>query len=198
MHEYQAIETLCKQAKQATYHLAASTNDMRNQALLLIADEIVRNATSAVAADDLYWSAVAGSGQDIVLTGSAPDVPAKNAAMQRALAVAGVASVDNQIQIIGQAGSCQADLDSYSLKETIRFKTGKADVTEDSYNTISMLAMIIRTCPSRVEVAGHTDNKGGAEVNLKLSQRRADRVAKLLVNHGVLPDKIQATGYGET
>ncbi len=44
MNEYQAIETLCKQAKQATYHLAPSTNDMRNQALLLIADEIVRNA----------------------------------------------------------------------------------------------------------------------------------------------------------
>lgn len=44
MNEYQAIETLCKQAKQATYHLASSTNDMRNQALLLIADEIVRNA----------------------------------------------------------------------------------------------------------------------------------------------------------
>ncbi|WP_117002820.1 MULTISPECIES: glutamate-5-semialdehyde dehydrogenase [Cysteiniphilum] len=44
MNEYQAIETLCKQAKQATYHLAASTNDMRNQALLLIAEEIVNNA----------------------------------------------------------------------------------------------------------------------------------------------------------
>ncbi|WP_440993015.1 glutamate-5-semialdehyde dehydrogenase [Cysteiniphilum litorale] len=43
VNEYQAIETLCKQAKQATYHLAASTNDMRNQALLLIADEIMRN-----------------------------------------------------------------------------------------------------------------------------------------------------------
>ncbi|WHN66011.1 glutamate-5-semialdehyde dehydrogenase [Cysteiniphilum sp. QT6929] len=43
INEYQAIETLCKQAKQATYHLASSTNDMRNQALSLIADEIVRN-----------------------------------------------------------------------------------------------------------------------------------------------------------
>lgn len=44
MNKYQEIEILCKQAKQATYHLAVSTNDMRNQALLLIADEIVRNA----------------------------------------------------------------------------------------------------------------------------------------------------------
>ncbi|MDA0910449.1 MAG: glutamate-5-semialdehyde dehydrogenase [Proteobacteria bacterium] len=44
MNKYQAIEALCKQAKQATYHLASSTNDMRNQALLLIADEIVNNA----------------------------------------------------------------------------------------------------------------------------------------------------------
>ncbi|WP_151194166.1 glutamate-5-semialdehyde dehydrogenase [Cysteiniphilum sp. JM-1] len=43
VNEYQAIETLCKQAKQATYHLASSTNDMRNQALSLIADEIVHN-----------------------------------------------------------------------------------------------------------------------------------------------------------
>ena len=61
-----------------------------------------------------------------------------------------------------------------------------------------MLAMIIRTCTGVVEVAGHTDAKGDSEINLKLSQRRADVIAKYLVNHGVAAEKIVARGYGET
>ena len=123
--------------------------------------------------------------------------PARKAAMQRAVTVAGVTSVENQIRIIGEDGTCQGRLDDYQTKEKISFKSGKADLAETSFNTISMLAMIVRTCPTLVEVAGHTDSKGDAEVNLKLSQRRADKVAKVLVSHGVAPHKIVAKGYGE-
>ena len=62
-----------------------------------IEDEIATSVTQAVASDDLYWSSVEAHGQAVVLTGSAPDVPAQKAALARALAVDGVTSVDNQI-----------------------------------------------------------------------------------------------------
>ena len=163
-----------------------------------IEDEIGTTVTTAVSSDDLYWSSVAASGQDVVLTGSAPDVKARDAALERAMAVWGVASVDNQIKVIGEDGTCQQQLNDYLSRERISFKSGKADVADSSINTIAMLAMIVRRCDSPIEVAGHTDSAGDAEINLRLSQRRADKVAKYLVNHGVKPEQIRSMGYGET
>jgi OOP family OmpA-OmpF porin len=162
-----------------------------------IENDLATEVTNAVASDELYWSGVEVSGQAVTLTGTAPDVPASKAAELRALTIEGVTSIENQIQIIGQIGTCQAQLDEYLSRESIRFKSGKADIVDESYNTIAMLAMIVRNCANNVEIAGHTDSKGDAEVNLKLSQRRAVKVAKHLVNHGVLGDKIVARGYGE-
>lgn len=162
-----------------------------------IENDVAQRVTEAVATDELYWSGVEASGQSIVLTGSAPDEPARRGAYQRALAVEGVNSVDNQIKIIGQDGTCQSRLDGYQAADGIRFKSGKADMVDASIGTMSMLAMIVRTCPKVIEIAGHTDSKGDAEVNQRLSQRRADKVAKYLVNHGVAPNRIVARGYGE-
>ena len=163
-----------------------------------IEDEIGTSVTQAVSSEDLYWSSVTASGQHVVLTGSAPDVQARDAALVRAKGVWGVASIENQIKVIGEDGTCQQQLNDYLSRERISFKSGKADVADSSFNTIAMLAMIVRRCESPIEVAGHTDSDGDAEINLRLSQRRADKVAKYLVNHGVLPEQIRAVGYGET
>ena len=163
-----------------------------------IEDAIAAQVTATVDADDLYWSSVEVNGQAVLISGAAPDVPAKRAAERRAWAVPGVTSVENTIEVIGESGTCQQQLNDYLAKEEIRFKTGKADVSEQSYQTISMLAMIVRTCDTVVEVAGHTDDRGDAEVNLHLSQRRAEIVAKHLVRHGVDPRRLRANGYGES
>ncbi len=163
-----------------------------------IEDAIATEVTASVDNDDLYWSSVEVNGQAVLIGGAAPDVPAKRAAEQRAWSVPGVTSVENTIQVIGESGTCQQQLNDYLAKESIQFKTGKADVSEQSFQTISMLAMIVRTCDTLVEVAGHTDDRGDAEVNQLLSQRRAEVVAKHLVRHGVDPKRLRASGYGET
>ncbi|NOX49352.1 MAG: OmpA family protein [Gammaproteobacteria bacterium] len=163
-----------------------------------IENEIGASVTEAVASEELYWSGVEVSGQTVLLTGSAPDVPAKHDAEKRAWTIPGVTAVSNTIQVIGEAGTCQRQLDEYLTKERISFKTGKADVADASYHTISMLAMIVRSCSTPLEIAGHTDSKGDAEINLLLSQRRADVVARHLVRHGVKPSQLKAVGYGES
>ncbi len=154
--------------------------------------------SGAVDSDDLYWSSVEVDGQAVILTGAAPDVPARNAARRRAAEVFGVTSIDNRIQVIGEAGTCQTQLDDYLSRETINFKSGKAEVSESSYQVMAMLAMILRSCDSAIEIAGHTDDKGDAEINKLLSQRRADVVAKHMVRHGVAAAQIRARGYGES
>jgi len=48
----------------------------------------------------------------------------------------------------------------------------------------------------RVEVQGHTDNRGAAPRNRALSQRRAARVVAYLVSHGIEADRLVARGFG--
>jgi outer membrane protein OmpA-like peptidoglycan-associated protein len=51
----------------------------------------------------------------------------------------------------------------------------------------------------RFEIAGHTDNTGSKEENLKLSRERAEAVKEFLVDfYGISPDRLVARGYGET
>jgi outer membrane protein OmpA-like peptidoglycan-associated protein len=46
-------------------------------------------------------------------------------------------------------------------------------------------------------VAGHTDGKGNSEYNLALSQRRAESVRQLLIEHfGLSPSSLVAVGFG--
>jgi OmpA-OmpF porin, OOP family len=50
----------------------------------------------------------------------------------------------------------------------------------------------------RVRVEGHTDNKGAAAYNEKLSQQRADSVIKWLSSHGIAAERLVAKGMGLT
>jgi len=51
----------------------------------------------------------------------------------------------------------------------------------------------------RFEIAGHTDNTGSKDANLKLSRERAEAVKTFLVKfYGISPERLVARGYGET
>ena len=81
-----------------------------------IENTISMRVNEAVAGPDLYWSSAEVSGQRVTLTGTAPDVPAKRAAQERALSVTGVSSLTNDIQVIGEAGECQRQLQDYATR----------------------------------------------------------------------------------
>jgi len=163
-----------------------------------IEQQLGATAAEAVSRENLFWASVTPSGQEIVLTGAAPDYASRKRAGEIAASVPGVVSVDNRIAIIGEAGTCQKELDSFLAKETVTFKRGRADIAESSYPLLNMLASIARNCRTRLEIASHTDAEGDATINMKLSQRRADAVRKHLVQIGVAPEQLVARGYGET
>ncbi len=50
----------------------------------------------------------------------------------------------------------------------------------------------------KIELASHTDVKGGATNNQALSERRARSVADYLISKGVNSSLLVANGYGET
>lgn len=81
----------------------------------------------------------------------------------------------------------------------INFDTGKSTIKPDSAETLNAAAEALKQAAGlKIEVAGHTDNVGTPEANLKLSQDRAQAVMAALVQRGVQAERLAAKGYGQT
>lgn len=82
----------------------------------------------------------------------------------------------------------------------IYFDSGKIFIKPESKSTLEKIAQLLRSDPGlRLEVAGHTDDVGSEEDNLKLSQGRAQSVVDALVGqYGIDPKRLVAKGYGES
>lgn len=94
---------------------------------------------------------------------------------------------------------CIADVQAIQAASKINFEPGSATVTGDSRRVLDDLAEVLRFCgPLRIEIGGHTDSQGREEMNLDLSQQRADTVLAELRTRRVVTGGYLATGYGET
>ncbi|MGA0558200.1 OmpA family protein [Larkinella sp. VNQ87] len=78
------------------------------------------------------------------------------------------------------------DVDKANLKATNRENLAKLAETLKKYDDTEVL------------IEGHADNTGSDEHNLKLSERRAKTVAKLLQSEGIKGNRIVEKGYGES
>jgi len=81
----------------------------------------------------------------------------------------------------------------------IFFAFGKATLSKESFPELDRIGITMNDNKKLfIEIGGHTDNIGGNEANLKLSQDRADAVREYLIGKGIEPDRVQSKGYGET
>jgi outer membrane protein OmpA-like peptidoglycan-associated protein len=79
------------------------------------------------------------------------------------------------------------------------FEQGLARLLPAARVALDGLATALRAQPSlRLEVQGHTDNVGVAELNRQLSQQRAEAVCLYLTAHGVPSTQLRPVGYGGT
>ena len=86
------------------------------------------------------------------------------------------------------------------LDETkIVFEPGSATITRDGAPVLDRIAEVLRDCPDvPMIVSGHTDSQGRDEMNLALSEARAQSVVVALLDRRVLTSNLVAKGYGET
>jgi len=81
----------------------------------------------------------------------------------------------------------------------ILFQPDSAQLGPATRGTVEEVADVLSDYrKTAVVVQGHTDSTGPANHNLNLSQRRAETVESALVSHGVAPQRVVASGYGET
>ncbi|MEW6440951.1 MAG: OmpA family protein [bacterium] len=83
--------------------------------------------------------------------------------------------------------------------EGINFEFDKATILPDSYPVLDDAALFLKSNPNTVvEIGGHTDSKGKAAYNQKLSERRAEAVRQYLISKGVPASQMTSKGYGLT
>ncbi len=94
---------------------------------------------------------------------------------------------------------CLDRINQVLSREKITFDPGSVEINEETGRILDDLAEILPDCSHvQMEIGGHTDSQGREEMNLRLSQGRADAVLNGLLARRVLTSNLTAHGYGET
>ncbi|HYG37708.1 MAG TPA: OmpA family protein [Cytophagales bacterium] len=81
--------------------------------------------------------------------------------------------------------------------KNVFFVRGMATLLENSYPELERLAKLLKENENiHIELAGHTDNRGNAALNFKLSEDRVKVVKEFLVRRGVEGKRIKIKAYG--
>jgi len=90
------------------------------------------------------------------------------------------------------------DLNRDSPLQPAFFPLDSADLDDAARAVVNTNAEMLRKYPSWViTIEGHSDERGTAEYNLALGERRAVSVKTYLVSLGVSPDRLRTVSYGK-
>jgi outer membrane protein OmpA-like peptidoglycan-associated protein len=81
----------------------------------------------------------------------------------------------------------------------IQFEFNKSTLKPESFVELDRLVSLMNDASTLViEIAGHTDNVGNADYNMKLSKERAAAVRDYILSKGITAERVRAEGYGQT
>ena len=79
------------------------------------------------------------------------------------------------------------------------FAFNKYNIDDQDYEVLKQHARFLQDNPEKVvRVNGYSDNRGSAKNNVAISEKRAQRIADILITFGVPESQIQVHGYGES
>ncbi len=84
------------------------------------------------------------------------------------------------------------------ILDQVKFKTGSAEILgKESDEVLQAVKKVLVEHPEiKVRVEGHTDNRGAAAMNRKLSEARAASVVAWLTKNGIAKDRLKSAGFG--
>lgn len=101
-------------------------------------------------------------------------------------------------EIAGIFGPALAALPAAPLRFTLFFESDSVEMRPDSKKHFPQVIAAIKDRRAvDTSVVGHTDTAGSKEYNYRLSRRRAEAIAQLLVAGGVAPDLLEITSHGK-
>lgn len=84
------------------------------------------------------------------------------------------------------------------LIDNIFYDFDKATLRPESEAALDKLVKLLEENPNiTIELSAHTDYKGSADYNKRLSQRRADAVVTYLIKKGIAAERLSPVGYGK-
>jgi outer membrane protein OmpA-like peptidoglycan-associated protein len=109
------------------------------------------------------------------------------------------AKLRTQLQGTGVSVTRSGDNIILNMPGNVTFMTNSADINASFYQVLTSVALVLKEFDKTVvDIAGHADSSGPDDKNLELSQRRAGSVSGYLAGQGINPQRLIATGYGET
>jgi outer membrane protein OmpA-like peptidoglycan-associated protein len=112
-----------------------------------------------------------------------------------ALAVSTIDPIAKLKQELGASDDAKGT--KVELPGDVLFDFDKASLRSDAKPTLDKLADLLRRMDKPAQISGHTDSKGDAAYNQKLSQGRAAAVSAALVERGIDTGRLAASGYGK-
>jgi len=87
----------------------------------------------------------------------------------------------------------------FNAAQSLEFEHDKAIIKKDSYGDLEALTnmMLVRS-EVKIHLAGHTDNVGTEQYNLKLSKDRVEAVKAFLLANGIDAARVQTEYFGES
>ena len=169
--------------------------------------DLISKTQNSLSSAGISGAMVDAEGLLVKLTGVVPDEATKAKAGLLAAAVWGVVDVRNELTV--QPGAvmmttqerkaavdCQGRFNDL-LKSPVQFATGSAVISASSYPLLDRLVAAAKLCPAaQIEIGGHTDPRGAHDMNVQLSQSRANAVLTHLAQKGIAAKQLSAVGYG--
>ena len=107
------------------------------------------------------------------------------------------AKLRQQMQGTGVSVTRQGDQILLNMPNSITFDSNASQLKPAGANALTGVAQVLREYQdTRVNVVGHTDSTGGRELNMRLSQQRAESVGSALILQGVAQGRISMVGVG--
>lgn len=91
----------------------------------------------------------------------------------------------------------QGDNIVLNMPNNVTFDSSSSTLKPAGANTLTGVAMVLKEYPkTAVNVVGYTDSTGSKDLNMRLSQQRADSVASSLIVQGVEASRVRTQGMG--
>ena len=87
----------------------------------------------------------------------------------------------------------------WTYAAVVMYDFDSAEIKTEAFPMLNEAVLILKENPEiKVEIDGHTDNRGSAAYNMNLSERRAKAVMKYFVDNGVEAERLTTKGFGLT